>query len=83
VLLHGRRRPIAGTVCMDQLMVWCADDEPRVGDEVVLLGAQGEDLVRVEEWAALANTITYEIVTQLTARLPRVVVGAHGMDHRS
>jgi alanine racemase len=41
VLLHGRRRPIAGTVCMDQLMVWCADDEPSVGDEVVLLGAQG------------------------------------------
>jgi alanine racemase len=73
-LLDGRRRPIAGTVCMDQLMVWCADDQPQVGDEVVLLGAQGDDLIRVEEWAALANTITYEIVTQLTARLPRAVL---------
>jgi alanine racemase len=74
VLLHGRRRPVAGTVCMDQLLVWCADDEPQVGDEVVLLGAQGGDRIWVEEWAALAGTITYEIVTQLTARLPRVVV---------
>jgi alanine racemase len=72
-LVHGRRRPFAGTVCMDQLMVWCADDEPHVGDEVVVLGAQDGDLLRVEEWAALAGTITYEIVTQLTARLPRVV----------
>jgi alanine racemase len=78
VLLHGQRRPIAGTVCMDQLMVWCADDEPRVGDEAVLLGAQGDDQVRVEEWAALANTITYEIVTQLTARLPRTALRSVG-----
>jgi alanine racemase len=76
VLLHGQRRPIAGTVCMDQLLVWCGDDEPHVGDEVVLLGAQGDDLLRVEEWAALVNTITYEIVTQLTARLPRVLAGS-------
>jgi alanine racemase len=76
VLLHGQRRPIAGTVCMDQLLVWCGDDEPRVGDEVVLLGAQGDELLRVEEWAALVNTITYEIVTQLTARLPRVLAGS-------
>jgi alanine racemase len=82
VLLRGRRHPIAGTVCMDQLMVWCADEQPHVGDEVVLLGAQDGDLLRVEEWAALANTITYEIVTQLTARIARVVVGAPA-DHRA
>ena len=72
VLVHGRRRPIAGTVCMDQVLVWCGDDAVGVGDEVVLLGAQGDQHVRVEEWAAHADTITYEIVTQLTARLPRV-----------
>jgi alanine racemase len=75
VLLGGQRRRIAGTVTMDQLLVWCGDDEPRVGDEVVLLGEQGRELVRVEEWAAAADTITYEIVTQLTARLPRHVLG--------
>jgi alanine racemase len=71
VLLHGRRRPLVGTVTMDQVMIWCDDDEPRVGDEVVLLGAQGDERIRVEEWAAAADTITYEIVTQLSARLPR------------
>ncbi|MFA9446155.1 alanine racemase [Egicoccus sp. AB-alg6-2] len=72
VLVGGVRRPIAGTVCMDQLLVWCGDDEVAVGDEAVLIGDQGDDRIRVEEWAAAADTITYEIVTQLTARLPRV-----------
>jgi alanine racemase len=72
VLVGGRRRPIAGTVTMDQLLVWCGDDEPAVGDEVVLLGRQGDELLRVEDWARLLGTITYEITCQLTARLPRV-----------
>jgi len=71
VLLKGRRRPMVGTVTMDQVMVWCDDAEPVVGEEVVLLGEQGEECVLVEEWAAAADTITYEIATQLTARLPR------------
>jgi alanine racemase len=71
VLLHGRRRPLVGTITMDQVLVWCDQDEPHVGDEVVLLGDQGDQRIRVEEWAAAADTITYEIVTQLTARLPR------------
>jgi alanine racemase len=71
VLLRGQRYPMVGTVCMDQLLVWCGDLEPTVGEEVVLLGAQGSERIRVEEWAAAADTITYEIVTQLTARLPR------------
>ncbi|MFA9429653.1 alanine racemase [Egicoccus sp. AB-alg2] len=74
-LIHGRRRPFAGTVCMDQILVWCGDDPVEVGDEVVLLGRQGDQRVRVEEWAAHADTITYEIVTQLTARLPRTPAG--------
>jgi alanine racemase len=77
-LVHGQRHPFAGTVCMDQLVVWCGDDQPHVGDEVVLLGDQGDDRIRVEEWAALVDTITYEIVTQLTARLPRVVLPDDG-----
>jgi alanine racemase len=75
VLLRGRRRPVVGTVCMDQVLVWCAEEEPTVGEPVVLLGAQGDERVRVEEWAAAADTITYEVVTQLTARLPRHHLG--------
>lgn len=75
VLVQGRRRPMVGTVTMDQVLVWCDDDEPVVGEEVVLLGEQGEECVLVEEWAEAADTITYEIVTQLTARLPRYHFG--------
>jgi alanine racemase len=71
VLLGGARRPIAGTVTMDQLLVWCGDHRPEVGDEVVLLGRQGEDQLRVEDWAAHLGTITYELTAQLTSRLPR------------
>jgi alanine racemase len=81
VLLGGRRRPIAGTVCMDLLMVWCDQDRVGVGDEAVLIGEQGDELVRVEEWAALDGTITYEIAAQLTARLPRTYMGEGAPDH--
>jgi alanine racemase len=75
VLLGGRRRAMVGTVTMDQLLVWCGEDEPGVGDEVVLLGASsGEDTerIRIEEWAEAVDTITYEIATSLSARLPRL-----------
>jgi alanine racemase len=79
VLLAGRRRPMVGTVTMDQLLVWCGDDEPAVGDEVVLLGAAtgADDLapIRAEDWAEAADTITYEIATSLSSRLPRVHLG--------
>ncbi len=75
VAIHGRRRLIVGRVCMDQILVWCEDDEPHVGDPVVLLGEQDDVTIRVEEWADAADTITYEIVTQLTARLPRLYHG--------
>lgn len=71
VLVRGQRFPMVGTVCMDQLLVWCGELEPTVGEEVVLLGEQGGERLRVEEWAAAADTITYEIATQLTARVPR------------
>ena len=74
-LLGGRRRPIVGRVTMDQLTVWCDDEPPQVGDPIVLLGEQGTERVRVEEWSAAADTITYEIVTQLTGRPPRHHIG--------
>jgi alanine racemase len=75
VLLGGARRPIAGTVTMDQLLVWCGEHRPEVGDEVVLLGRQGDEQLRVEDWAAHLGTITYELTSQLTSRLPRHHVG--------
>ena len=71
VLIGGVRRPIAGTVTMDQLMVDCGDDEVRVGDEVVLLGRQGPGQVTAEEWADRLDTIGYEVVCGIGPRVPR------------
>ncbi len=72
VLIGGRRCRIAGNVCMDQTVVWCGDHEPTVGDEVVLLGQQGDATVLAEEWAGIVGTITYEIATGISARVPRL-----------
>ncbi|GAA3841847.1 alanine racemase [Saccharothrix violaceirubra] len=63
VLLRGRRRPVVGRVCMDQIVVDCGDDVVEEGDEVVLFGSgeRGEPTAR--EWADTLGTIDYEIVT--------------------
>jgi alanine racemase len=71
VLVHGTRRPIAGTVTMDQLMVDAGDLPVELGDEVVLLGAQGDEQVTADEWAELLGTIAYEVVARLGPRVPR------------
>jgi alanine racemase len=71
VLIGGRRCRVAGTVTMDQLMVDCADREPRAGDDVVLLGAQNGDEITADELGVLAGTIGYEIVTRIGKRVPR------------
>ena len=81
VLHGGRRRPVVGTVTMDQVLVWFGDDQPGWGDEIVLIGAQGDaqdgvDRIGMEEWAERLGTITYEIATGVSARVPRVVVDA-------
>lgn len=70
VLIRGRRRALAGTVTMDQLMVEAGDDV-QVGDEVVLLGTQGSDRISADDWARLTGTISYEILARLGPRLPR------------
>lgn len=75
VLLDGRRFPQVGRVTMDQVLVFTADHQPAVGDEVVLLGAQGDEVVSVDEWAAAAGTISYEITCHLTTRIPRTHLG--------
>lgn len=73
VLIRGRRRPIAGTVTMDQIVIDCGPDgDVEVDDEVVLLGRQGDDEIAAEEWAERLDTITYEIVCGFGARLPRM-----------
>jgi alanine racemase len=75
VLVHGERAPIAGTVTMDQLMIDAGDLPVEVGDEVVLLGAQGDDEITAGEWAEHLGTIAYEIVTGIGTRVPRRYLG--------
>jgi alanine racemase len=82
VLVGGRRRPFAGTITMDQLLVDCGPagspeaDAVRVGDPVVLLGRQGGESVGAGEWAERLGTIPYEITCGISPRVPRRHVGA-------
>lgn len=75
VLIGGRRHPLAGRICMDQVMVDLGPEtQARVGDEAVLFGRQGGDEVTVTELAARAGTINYELVCAVSPRVPRVYV---------
>ena len=72
VLVRGRRRPIVGRLCMDQFMVDLGPDGTAyVEDDVVLIGRQGAETIRVEDVARRAGTIAYEILTRLNERVPR------------
>jgi len=76
LLVDGRRCPIAGVVTMDQLMVDCGPDaDVHVGDEVVLLGRQGDDEITAWELADLLGTISYEVLCAVGPRVPRVYLG--------
>jgi alanine racemase len=72
VLLNGVPRSFAGTITMDQLMIDCeSDSSVMVGDEVVLIGKQGEYSVTADEWADALGTIGYEIVCGISPRIFR------------
>jgi alanine racemase len=72
VLLNGVPRSFAGTITMDQLMIDCeSDSSVTVGDEVVLIGKQGEHSVTADDWAEALDTIGYEIVCAISPRIFR------------
>lgn len=71
VLIDGRRRRIAGVVTMDQMMIDCGSDDMIIGTEVVLIGRQGIEQITANEWARHADTIGYDIVCGISARVPR------------
>lgn len=75
VLIGGRRRPLAGMVTMDHLVVDCGHDAVAVGDEVVLIGRQHHQQITAEEWARRLGTISYEVLTGIGPRVPRVILG--------
>lgn len=72
VLYNGTRASIVGRVCMDQTMVRIEKGTPRVDDEVVLYGKQGEEEISLDDIAALLGTINYEVPCLLNYRIPRV-----------
>ena len=75
VQLRGRRRTIAGTVCMDQFVLDLGDDPVEAGDEVLLFGPGDAGEPTAQEWAEALGTINYEIVTRVGARVPRTYAG--------
>jgi alanine racemase len=80
-LVRGVKAPIRGTICMDQCMIAldaaAANDTPvAAGEEVVLIGRQGNAVISAEEVAEQLGTIPYEVICMLAARVPRVYVAA-------
>jgi alanine racemase len=70
VIVNGRSYPQVGRICMDQFMVNLGEDEARVGDDVVLLG----DGISAHDFAEWMGTNEYEVLTSISARVPRVFV---------
>lgn len=72
ILLNGKRYPIVGTVCMDQLMVDIGSDSGYVGEVVTIVGRDQEQEISIEEISKLCDTIPYEILCGFNDRLPRL-----------
>ncbi|MDP9361743.1 MAG: alanine racemase [Acidobacteriota bacterium] len=74
VLVRGRRAPVIGRVSMDLVTIDVTDIDAAIGDEVILIGAQGDDIITAEELAVKSQTIAYEVFCRISARVPRVYV---------
>lgn len=75
VLINGRRAPIIGRVCMDQMMVDLTGiQDVKAGDWAVLLGGQGSEFISVDELSSWADTISYETLLSVSPRVPRLYV---------
>ena len=73
VLIHGRRAPICGRICMDQFMADVTDiPDVQIGDEVTLIGKDGTEEITMEEVGTLSGRFNYEFVCDLGKRVPRV-----------
>jgi alanine racemase len=72
VLIHGKRFPIVGTICMDQMMADVGDADVAAGDEAVLIGAQDNQRISCWDLAERIGTIPYEILCGVSARMPRI-----------
>ncbi len=75
MLVNGQHAPVVGRVCMDQTMIDIGEIDARPGDPVVVFGSQGGSTVSVEDIAEKLETISYEIVSGISDRVPRVYTG--------
>lgn len=82
VLIGGRKAPILGRICMDQMMVDVTDiPNVRPGDQVTLVGTDGAETITIEEIAALADSFNYEFVCGISRRVPRIYVSGGKQVH--
>ena len=73
VLIRGRRAPLVGNICMDMILIDVTDiPDVQAGDEVVIFGRQGDEMISVEELAIKGKTISYEILCSVSKRVPRI-----------
>lgn len=75
VIIRGKSYPVVGQVCMDQMMVNIAWETAYNGDEVILLGESDGASITCQELACWADTIPYEVLTNINTRVPRVYIG--------
>ncbi len=74
-LVHGKRVPVVGRICMDQCMIDVTGiEDVKVGDEAVLFGRQQSEFIHIDELAEKLDTINYEIVCMISKRVPRVYI---------
>lgn len=76
VIIRGNKYPVIGTISMDQIIVNIGDNSAYNGDEVILLGSDGNKSITAEDLAEWAGTIPYEILTNINTRVPRVYKGS-------
>ena len=75
VIIKGRYAPVIGNVCMDQLMIDVTDiDNVEIGDDVTIMGKEGDLCVSAEELADIQGTINYEVVCNVGKRVPRMFI---------
>ncbi len=73
-LIGGKRFPIVGTICMDQCMIDVGDEPVEIGQEVILIGKQGEEYITADMTARQMGTINYEVTCMISGRVPRIYI---------
>ncbi len=74
-LISGKRFPIVGTICMDQCMIDVGDEPVELGQEIVLIGEQGQENITADMVANHLGTINYEVTCMISNRVPRIYFG--------